>query len=101
MKRMLLLLVIFGLPSFAMAQELQKGEQIYNTACVACHISGVAGAPKVGDAEAWEAREAKGMDALIKSVTNGLNAMPPKGACGYCDEEDFKAAIQFMIEKSQ
>ena len=79
----------------------KSGEQIYQANCVACHGTGVAGAPKLGDAAAWAPRIAKGMDALLKSATNGLNAMPPKGLCMACSEDDLKGTIQYMVSKSQ
>lgn len=55
-------------------------------------------APKKGDKAAWEPRLAKGTDALVQSVTNGLNAMPPRGLCMDCSAEDYKAVIQWMSQ---
>ena len=68
----------------------------YQTSCMACHMSGAAGAPKTGDAAAWEERMAKGMDAMIASVKQGLNGMPPTGLCADCTDEEYKALIEFM-----
>lgn len=68
----------------------------YNKACAVCHAAGVAGAPMTGDAAAWEPRLAKGMDTLMASVKNGLNAMPPKGMCFDCSDEDYAALIEYM-----
>ena len=68
----------------------------YNKTCAVCHASGAANAPKTGDAAAWEPRLAKGMDAMVQSVANGLNAMPPKGMCFDCSDEDYKALIEYM-----
>jgi len=68
----------------------------YNRACVACHVSGVAGAPKSHDVAAWETRMAKGMDALVASVKNGLNAMPPTGLCADCSDEEYQELITYM-----
>jgi cytochrome c5 len=81
--------------------QAADGEAIYNTKCVVCHGSGVAGAPKFGDKEAWAPRIATGMDALLSSATNGKNAMPPKGTCMECSEDDLKAAIEYMTSNSQ
>ena len=78
-----------------------SGEQVYQTHCVACHGTGAAGAPKIGDAAAWKPRIAKGIDALLTSATNGLNAMPPKGLCMSCSQDELKGAIEYMISKSQ
>lgn len=66
--------------------------------CNACHGSGVLGAPKVGDAADWKARagERGGIDALLKSAIAGRNAMPPKGTCNDCSDDELKGAIAKM-----
>lgn len=66
--------------------------------CAGCHIAGVANAPKYGDKEAWQARLEKGMPALVASVANGLNVMPPRGGSTLTDEE-LPIAIQYMLAK--
>ena len=78
----------------------KSGEQVYNSACVACHASGVAGAPKVGDKAAWEARLAQGMDALLNVSIKGKGAMPPKGGNASLSDEELKSAIEHMLKKS-
>ncbi|MCL7461348.1 c-type cytochrome [Pseudomonas sp. NW5] len=80
----------------ASVQAAQDPEAVYNKACLACHAAGVAGAPKKGDAAAWAPRLAKGTDALLASVKNGLNAMPAGGLCMDCSDEDYKAVIEWM-----
>lgn len=75
------------------------GQKIYQASCQSCHAAGIAGAPKLGDKEAWAPRIAKGEEALLGSVTNGLNAMPPKGACMSCSEDDLRAAVAYMVEQ--
>lgn len=76
------------------------GEAIYNKACVACHSTGVAGAPKVGDKAAWEPRLAQGLDGLVASALKGKGAMPPKGGQMSLTDDDVKSSIQFMLEKT-
>ena len=62
-------------------------------------IAGVAGAPKLGDAVAWEPRIAKGMDTLYNSVINGLPpAMPAKGMCFSCSDDDLRALVDYMVD---
>ena len=73
------------------------GQKIYQTSCQACHATGAAGAPKLGDKDAWAPRIAKGNDALFSSVKNGLKAMPPKGTCMSCSEDELRAAMEYMI----
>jgi cytochrome c5 len=68
----------------------------YNKACVVCHASGVANAPKFGSAEDWKPHLAKGADKLLLSVKNGLGAMPPRGMCSDCSDADYKALIAYM-----
>jgi len=84
----------------APAAAARSGEEVYNSACMACHASGVAGAPKVGDTAAWQARAEKGMDTLLHNAVNGLNAMPPKGTCANCSDDELKAAIEYMLSQS-
>lgn len=76
------------------------GEGVYQKACKTCHDAGIANAPKLGDSEAWAPRIAKGNDALFESVKNGLNAMPPKGACMSCSDDELNSAMQYMIAQS-
>ena len=85
----------------AVPEEPMSGEQIFQSKCIACHGTGVAGAPKLGDAAAWAPRIAKGIDNLLNNAVNGLNAMPPKGTCMNCSEDDLRAAIEYMVSQSQ
>lgn len=71
------------------------GKSIYDTTCMACHSSGVAGAPKFGDKAAWAARLPAGVDALYTSVAKGKGAMPPRGGAQASDA-DLRAAVEFM-----
>ena len=76
------------------------GAAIYNKACFACHATGAAGAPKLGDKAAWEPRVAQGMDALLQTAINGKGAMPPRGTCATCSDEDLTAAIRYMLAQA-
>ena len=78
----------------------QSGEAVYNSTCTVCHTSGVAGAPKVGDKAAWEARLAQGMDALLNTSIKGKGAMPPKGGNTSLSDEEIKGAVEHMLKKS-
>lgn len=100
--------VVAAIPKQAMAKETMAtasmaatgpvtGEQIYNTTCLACHSTGVAGAPKKGDAAAWAPRIALGAEALVKSVLTGKGAMPPKAGNPNLTEEQVRSAVQYLI----
>jgi cytochrome c5 len=72
------------------------GKKVYDSACIACHASGVANAPKLGDKAAWAPRLATGLDALTTSVIKGKGAMPPKGGNTSIPDADIRAAVEYM-----
>jgi cytochrome c5 len=76
----------------------RSGSDVYGKFCTACHGSGLLNAPKTGDTATWSARAdaAGGLDGLLKHAISGINAMPPKGTCGDCSDDELKAAIQHM-----
>ncbi len=78
----------------------KSGEQVYTSTCTACHSSGVAGAPKVGDKGAWEPRLAQGLDALLSASIKGKGAMPAKGGNAGLSDDEIKSAVEYMLEKS-
>ena len=75
------------------------GKKRYEYTCKMCHDSGVAGAPKFGDKAAWEPHLSKGMETLIKHAIEGFKAMPPKGGCLSCDDEEIKKTVEYMVSK--
>jgi len=82
------------------APVVRSGKDIVDSVCISCHGSGVLGAPKIGEKSQWGPRAAKGLDALLHSATNGLNAMPPKGGDASLTEADLTKAITYMVEQS-
>lgn len=71
------------------------GKKVYDASCAACHGTGAAGAPKLGDKAAWAPRLKQGNDALYASALKGKGAMPPKGGSSASDDE-IKAAVDYM-----
>ena len=76
----------------------RSGAEVYQQACFACHTTGALNSPKIGDADAWAPRIAQGFDVMLNHAIQGFNAMPPKGTCGDCSDEEIKVAIEHMIE---
>jgi len=75
-------------------------DQLYQGACLACHSTGAAGAPKIGDSGAWNDRISKGLDALVTAAINGVGAMPPRGGSQYNDEQ-MRAVIEYIVAESK
>lgn len=81
--------------------ESFDAEKAYQATCFACHGTGAAHSPEVGDQIEWEIRMEKGMDTLVKNTISGLNGiMPPRGLCADCSDEQLKAIVEFMVESS-
>ncbi|NOX50470.1 MAG: cytochrome c5 family protein [Gammaproteobacteria bacterium] len=70
--------------------------QKWLSSCALCHVSGEAGAPRVGNLEEWGPRIAQGSEVLLQHTIEGFNNMPPLGYCMSCEREDFQAMIIFM-----
>jgi len=85
-----------GGPVVAASTGPRTGDAVYAAACAGCHAIGVAGAPKKGDVAAWDKRLAKGFDKTLANAISGLNAMPAKGLCMDCSDDELSAAIKFM-----
>lgn len=79
------------------AEDLAAGKKVYGSICMACHDSGLAGAPKVGDAAAWTERRKQGLDVMVGHAINGLNAMPPKGGNPTLSDAEIKQAVEYML----
>lgn len=80
------------------------GKGVYDQSCMLCHGSGLAGAPKVGDAGEWQARVAAGTDTLYKHAIEGYQGeagvMPAKGGFMNLSDDEVKAAVDYMVQES-
>lgn len=77
-------------------------EEIYLQTCSTCHVAGLAAAPKFGSRKEWASRIAKGLDSLYRSAIEGIPpAMPAKGMCFDCSDDDLKAVVDYMVTHSQ
>ncbi|MDO8697119.1 MAG: c-type cytochrome [Pseudomonas sp.] len=87
-----------GAVAVAAAGPALTGAEVVAKYCGACHTAGVLGAPKIGDGAAWKTRAGAkgGLDGLLKSAIAGINAMPPKGTCATCSDDELKGAIKQM-----
>ena len=84
----------------AASATADAGKATYDTACFACHGTGAAGAPILGNKDAWAARVGKGIDTLYSNAINGINAMPPKCGAVSLSDDQVKAVVDYMVGQS-
>ncbi|NNU43920.1 c(7)-type cytochrome triheme domain-containing protein [Ramlibacter montanisoli] len=84
----------------AAAPDIAAGKTTYEGGCVACHGTGVLGAPKTGDAAAWKARSGGNLAALVASAKAGKGAMPPKGGMPAISDQQLENAVAYILSQS-
>ncbi|MCS5588593.1 MAG: c-type cytochrome [Candidatus Thioglobus sp.] len=82
----------------AVVKKSRSGESVYAASCAGCHGIGIASAPKTSNKSDWAPRLKRGMDDLVKVAILGKGAMPPKGTCGSCSDDELRAAIEHMTK---
>ncbi len=101
----LAVLVLTGLLLQGCSQDDPRpasAEATYQRYCFSCHTTGAGGAPRTGDVETWRPRLAQGRDVLIRHTIDGLPpAMPARGLCRQCSDEELVQVVDYMIERSQ
>jgi len=87
-----------GAVAVAAGGGARTADDIIAKHCGACHTPGILGAPKIGDTAAWKERaDAQGgLDGILAKAISGINAMPPKGTCADCSDDELRGAIQKM-----
>ena len=78
----------------------RSGEDLYSR-CQGCHGSGAMGAPKFGSAADWAPRIERGIDDVLQVAIAGVGAMPPKGGCMDCSDNELKSVIQYMMDSGK
>ena len=91
-------------PVAAPVTAADSGDKIkatYTASCAACHTTGAAGAPKLGDKSTWAPRIKSGIDTLYNSAIKGKNAMPAKGGNASLSDADVKAVVDYMVSQAK
>ncbi len=101
MKKQLTMMVAGIVLSVMGTQAMADAAANYQQICFACHGTGAAGAPIVGNKDAWKPRIATGMDALYNSALHGKNAMPAKGGRTDLSDAEVKAIVDYMVSQSK
>lgn len=87
-------------PTTFSVETLATGKMVFEQTCAACHATGLAGAPKIGDKEAWGSHIEGGLDNMVESAINGKGAMPAKGGNAILSDGEVKAAVSYIVEQS-
>ena len=90
----------FNLVDANAPKVLQAGNAVYAAVCAACHDSGAAGAPKLGDNAAWAQRLSQGYEVVVKHAIEGIRAMPAKGGNPDLDNLEVERAVVYLANKS-
>ncbi len=85
--------------------DLTNGKKVYDKVCVACHMTGVAGAAALNDKARWEENAKLGMKVLVEHAINGVpkgkyGVMPARGSCTDCSDEDLADAVAYMVKEA-
>jgi cytochrome c5 len=76
---------------------VRSSATIVQSQCAKCHLDGQAGAPKIGDRQAWTPRLKKGLDALVASAIHGHGPMPARGGLPDLSDQEIRGAIIYMF----
>lgn len=90
----------FALVDADAPRVLKTGEQVYTAVCASCHSTGVAGAPKMGDAGAWAPFIKAGYESMLNVALHGKGAMPAKGGNPTLDDVEVARALVYMANQS-
>ena len=105
MKKLALTVSALALLGVVGTSSAADGEGTYKAACFACHGTGAAGAPKIGDKAAWKDRIAAGNDKMYSNALKGFKGskgvMPPKGGRSDLADDAVKAAVDYMVAQSK
>ncbi len=83
------------------SKKSRTAESIYNKTCSTCHNTGLAGAPKFKNKDDWSPRIKQGIKTLIKVAIDGKGAMPARGTCGDCSDDEISSVVNYIINNSK
>ncbi len=112
LKGALIMFLFFNFPAIAAEHRPEEflasiegssnvGKKIYDHFCSSCHANNPmipVGAPRAKMKADWAPyTKNQSIDTMVKVIDTGLGAMPPRGGCFECSDQDLKAAIEYML----
>lgn len=93
--------VLLTVAAVASAQRTDRtGKDVVEALCVSCHGTGVKGAPRIGDRQAWAKLEKRGLTGLTRSALRGYGDMPHHGGNPDLTDTEVERAITYMVNES-
>lgn len=85
-------------PAMAQAASAEfSASATYEQYCAMCHNTGMANAPRRDDAAHWTARVAEvGLATITNNAITGINAMPARGMCATCTDEQIGELVEYL-----
>jgi len=78
----------------------RSGKEVVDAICAGCHATGVDGAPKIGDPDAWSSRASQGLSSLTAHALEGIRKMPAHGGHPELTDLEIARAITYMVNQS-
>ena len=92
--------VVSIVPQIASAQGPESGKKVVEAVCANCHRTGVNGAPKIGEQQAWAKVASQGLTQLTEIALTGIRKMPPHGGNPDLTDTEIERAITYMVNQS-
>jgi cytochrome c5 len=77
-----------------------SGKEVVDAVCANCHASGVKGAPRIGDQQAWSKRASRSLSSLTANALKGIRQMPSHGGNQSLSDLEIKRAVTYMVNQS-
>ena len=100
MSLFLALSLIFVFSPVSAKESVRSGKDVVDAVCAECHATGVDGAPKVGDADAWSSRASQGLSSLTEHALEGVRKMPAHGGHPELSDLEIARAVTYMVNQS-
>jgi cytochrome c5 len=78
------------------------GRKIFKEFCSSCHAANPIidiQAPRINDKKLWETLGKLGIPALLDLTIKGVKAMPARGGCFECSDQQLKETIEYMLRQ--
>ena len=75
----------------------RSGHEVVEQVCALCHSTGLNGAPRIGDVQAWKPLAAQGLSRLTQEALKGIRQMPPHGGNPGLSDLEIRRAVTYMV----